>query len=215
MGKPRRSKPSSPADIQARAALARQEAARQRHTPGEWGVSPELLRLETANDVTIVQDKARRGQILRAQRSDAFTLLHTGGGLTDAQKGAADRYVREHVERIGVRTDDGPDPGVRIHQAGAAELVTQRMVDAGARIEAVNRAMGRADVQLLKALVGPLVAGEVRVWRVLVQGVTGETERHAQAAAVRRACENLALAWEEVDREERRNGRPYLVAANG
>jgi hypothetical protein len=40
-------------------------------------------------------------------------------------------------------------------------------------------------------------------WRQVVVIFSGETERHAQGAAVRAACDNLAMAYREIDHAPR------------
>ncbi len=81
--------------------------------------------------------------------------------------------------------------------------VTQRMIDAGNRIIEAHGEIGRASAKLLQALVEPILRGEIRVWRVVVKQATDETERHAQAARVRQACEDLQLAYQAIDEAER------------
>jgi hypothetical protein len=79
--------------------------------------------------------------------------------------------------------------------------VTAQMIDAGARLAAVHRRVGRVTAAMLTELVEPLVVlGQVRVWREAVRRVTGEAERHAQAALVRNALSDLHFAYEAFDK---------------
>lgn len=181
-----------------------------RNRPGEWGgPTVDQLKLETANDIDVRDNRGRR---VYERRSDAFQVLHSSGGLSLAEFTASQRYWAAWVTRAGA--GDPPPAGSEVIDGarGSAELVTGRMIQAGREIELAHQLVGRADARLLAGLVEPLVMrGEIRVWRVLVQQLTGETERHAQAARVRGACQNLVLAWPEVDRKLRE--KPRLPAA--
>lgn len=206
MGRRNRASPSDPQAILLKRAKERQEERLRARSPAEWGVSAEILTLPTAYDVTAVVGPRER--ILHARRSDAFTLLHQAkrygldgaleSGISDGQHRASQRYVADWCERAGVRTAEPTLAPTDVQTDGQG--ATQRMIDAGRRIDAVHARVGRASARLLRALVEPMVmGGEIRVWRELARGVTGETERHAQAASVRMACENLRLAYEEID----------------
>jgi hypothetical protein len=198
---PRRSKrrgPSTPEEIAARAALRRGQIAAAeregRRNPAMWGIAQKLAKTPANEDMEIVLGHA--GKVKAARRSDAFTLVDMSG----EQRAAARRYERDWMIRAGVRIDDPPmvvesSPGLAPGQA-----TTQRMIDAGHRIEDVHREVGRLDAKLLIHLMESVVMrGEVRVWRVLVQQATGETDRHVQGARVRQACENLRLAYEALE----------------
>lgn len=205
----KRTRPSSPAEILARNALRRGEQAanerRSRRDPARWGL-PEGLQLLPANeDLSVVNDPHRKGRILRARRSDAFSLV----SMSEEQERAAARYFRDWMERVGVNVDGEErmqDLSKIDNSPGLApgQHHNQRMLDAAGRVAEAHAEVGRASARLLEALVEPLaMRGEIRVWRVVVKVVTGETERHAQAARVRQACEDLHLAYEAVDARER------------
>jgi len=185
--------------------------------PSTFGVNPQVDKLETGQDVTVVRENKKRGAaILHAKRSDAFSLI----SLSDAQASAAKRYTRDWMIRAGIQVDEI----VRVVVDNAPGLtpgqhVSQRMIDAGRRIEQLHGLVGPAAARLLSGLVEPLVMhGEVRVWRVLVQQITGETERHAQAAAVRMAVQSAVLCYPAIDQAEdelkarRRALRPRYAA---
>jgi len=190
--------------IMARAAerrAAEREAAKR---PETWGINPGLARLATSSDVEVIADPNRRGRIRNARRSDAFSLLFEAGGLSEEQHRASQRYWNDWVLRSGAGTGSGDFARERVDGLQVDEAaIRQRMMDAGNRIVDAHDEIGRGSAMLLTALVEPLaMRGEVRVWREQVRAATGETERHAQAAAVRAACENLRLGYEAIDRRD-------------
>jgi hypothetical protein len=216
MGRSRRRGPSDPAEISRLNALKRGMAAaaerQARKTPEAWGVSAEILHLPTSGDVSLV--RGARDRVIAANRSDPFDLLHAAGGLTDQQHAAARRLFRDWCLRAGVRDKDRQvleriDGGRRDPSA----MVTDAMVDAGRRIACAMKGdtarsicgIGPVNAKLLEALISPMVdEGRIIAWRGVVQRVTGETERHAQGAVVRQACENLAQHHEDYDAFHRR-----------
>jgi hypothetical protein len=176
------------------AAVAAAGAARD---PGTWGLSADIIALPSAADVKVRQ--VSRGRPASARRQDVFGHLRSCGSLDVVQYVAINRYCEDRARALGVRTRDAPldaPPGC----GGAGDIVSVGMIDAGRRVAEVERAIGRLNVQLIRALVDPMMAGEVRVWRELVRHVTRETERHAQATAVRVAVENLRLEYEAIDK---------------
>ncbi|HWF01575.1 MAG TPA: hypothetical protein VG248_17365 [Caulobacteraceae bacterium] len=194
-----RRRPADPQVVAERNAEARAAERERARDPERWGLSAEIKQLPTSADVTVVQ--GARGRVLRARRQDTFRHLLTTGSLNTAQYWATERYLGAVCASQGVRTHDTLQLTV-IDGGGAADLVTQRMIDAGALLVRLRNKIGRADMILLEALVRPMLAGDIRVWRVLVKQVTGETERHCQAGSIRRMAENLRLAWEEIDEED-------------
>ncbi len=140
---------------------------------------------------------------IHAKRLDPFEALHRRGGLSVVQHQAAVRLFRDWCQSVGVRTDD-PRELLELRRSadlGPSDLVNCRMIDAGARFETALAAVGPATAEVLRALVAPAVmCGSVLVWRAVVERVTGETHTHAQASVVRRACEDLRLAYDRVDR---------------
>ncbi|MHB8287465.1 MAG: hypothetical protein ACYDD1_22710, partial [Caulobacteraceae bacterium] len=135
-----------------------------------------------------------------ANRLDPFDALHRAGGLSHGQHQAAKRLFKDWCERIGIRTEDPRPLLQKIDQPGSRDLVTVAMVDAGRRFDTALSLVGRADVTVLSALIQPSVmCGTTHDWRGEVQRVTGEAERHCQGSIVRQACENLRLAYAEMD----------------
>ena len=202
----RRRKPSDPQAIALRKAEQLAMDRQSARNPSNWGVDPDIKRLPTSSQVRVV--RGTRARIVHARRLDAFDSLHAKGGLTDAQHQAAQRLIRDWAEMLGVGGAPANDNLGAIDSQGSAELVTQRMIDARARIfgsPATEARPGRLGVMqhvgphvgaLLAALVEPIVLeGMLTWWRGQVQRVTGETEAHAQGAVVRMACEALRLAY--------------------
>jgi hypothetical protein len=216
----RRGKPTDPAVIAARSAARRAERAAAEalaaRNPANWGVAPELIHLESANDVDIV--RGARGRIISARRrSDAFELLRQAGGLTVPQHQASERYYKDWLASAGIQSRDTLNLD-RI-DGGRHDGISQGAIDAGKRLAEAHGRVGPAVARLMAGLVEPWVMrGEIRVWRVVVQQLTGETERHSQAGQVRLACENLRLAYDEIDKDRARRERirrPVLVSMDG
>ncbi len=192
-----RNRPSSPQEIAARRAEARADAAaedrRVSRTPGEWGISADIVALPSSCDVDVIA--GNRGRLIHAKRSDPFDLLHSGGGLSDHQHMAARRLFRDWCLRAGVR-DHERRVMEKVDETARIGLVNDAMIDAAKRIEAALSSIGIENSRILRALIAPMVdSGAVIVWRGTVQRITGETERHAQGSVVRRACENLRLHY--------------------
>ncbi len=148
---------------------------------------------------------------VHVKRLDPFEALHRRGGLSAVQHHAAVRLFRDWCQSVGVRTDD-PRVLLDLHRSaayGPSDLVNCRMIDASTRFEAALAAVGPATAEVLRALVTPAVmCGSVSVWRSVIERVTGETHTHAQASVVRRACEDLRLAYERRDRAFREKATP-------
>lgn len=188
----------------AKARAAHADRLRDRD-PGEWGISAEILHLPTSGDVSA--GMANRRQVAWARRSNAFDLLHQAkkydsdgrlvAGISDLQLKAAERYVGDWMQRMGVGW--ACEIRERVDEGGGDKGRTDLMVEAGQRLDEAHRALGRMSVVVLRALVEPMMAGEVRLWRELVRAATGEADRTAQATVVRTACEDLRLAYDEID----------------
>jgi hypothetical protein len=169
-------------------------------SPERWGVAGEALALPAQADVEALRDA--RGQVTRAHRVDAFERLHDRGALGAELLAAVRRLERDIGERAGLFRA-GLDL-VKVDAQAKAEGATQRMLAAGARAEAVLAACGPRSARLLRALIEPaLLAGRTVDWRETVARETGEANPHAQAAALRAACDNLLLAYRDIDRTGR------------
>ena len=193
----RRPRPVSPEEIALRAAERRAVERSAGRKPENFGVSGDVRRFDPSGGVHLVR---REKKVVAAQRRDPFDLLLAGGGLSVDQHKAARRLLKDCCDRMGVQTEDArPWSGAADKvdgRTGAPELVTDAMLSAASRVTAALIQVGPASARLLRALLAPLLsAGHIEDWRAVVQSATGETERHAQAAVVRMACEGLRLHY--------------------
>ena len=197
-------RPFDPATASASARLVRLAAAEAdaRLTacaPEAWGVAEAPLALTANREVTAVRDA--RGRVAHAHRTDVFETLHARGGLSDGQLAAARRLEQDVGLRAGLFR---PASLVLVDSQGCAEGASQRMVDAGRRVDAALGRLGARQAALLRALVEPpMQQGRLVVWREAVRHATGETTPHGQAALVRAACDDLMSAYQTVDRKLR------------
>jgi hypothetical protein len=202
----RRRKPADPQAILVKRARERHAERLRERDPGAWGVSAEILALPTSKDVTARIGERKR--IIHAKRSNAFERLDQArrfdeagnltGGISEAQHRASERYIKDWSERFGVDTAlDAPGP---VDHQNDGQGRVQRMIDAGRRIDETHARIGPIAARLLTTIAESMVvAGEIRVWQVLVKAATGETEAHAQGAMVRMACEALKIAYGQID----------------
>lgn len=191
--------PSDPMEIARQRALDRASA----REPATWGLDARQMDLEVNLDVAAATDQA--GRVVRARRQDVFDLMSTRGRLSAAAVASVRRLQDDiaclHRTATGglayaPRVDRSPDP------AGFSEARRR----AGARIESVLSLAGPASARLLGALCEPdVVLGRPADWRDVVRRETGESLSDAQSAMLRMACENLAGAYELVDRRRGRD----------
>ena len=88
----------------------------------------------------------------RAHCSDVFDRLLSRQALSPAAHQAIRRLEADMTERRG-EGDRGES--MKVDGSGSRELVTQRMVDAGARVEAAFSQVGLRDAKLLRELLQP------------------------------------------------------------
>lgn len=156
-----------------------------------------------AQGVRVVHDNEYR--IIAAHRLDVFSLLHSRKGaegkpaLTDQQLQAARRLENLIAIAYGHERPEISMDRVDKAQATASEQITQAMIDASGLLKLVLGKCGRRDAELLCALMSGANARLGSGWRQTVERVTGEANDKAQAAVVRSACENLGLAWRDID----------------
>jgi hypothetical protein len=229
MGRNRRRGPSDPQAIRAANALKRGMAAaaerQARKDPALWGISAEIIQLTTSANLDVAT--GHRGRILSARRNDPFDALYSRKGLSVGQHSAARRLFRDWCARAGVRDSaEAPKLVERIDggRRDPSSMVSDAMVDAGRRIAAVLKGdarlplsgVGPLNAALLEALISPYIDEDrtAVVWWWHVQRVTGENEKHAQAAAVRLACESLRLVYDDYDAilRRRREQKPTSAA---
>lgn len=180
--------------------MARRRAAElaSGRDPATWGLDTDRLGLSTNKDVDTITDQA--GRVVRARRQDIFDLMRGRGRLSPVAVNAVRRLQGDiaclHRTATGSmaftpRVDCSP------HTEGFSE--TRRR--AGARIESVLSLAGPANARLLGALCElEVVHGRATDWRAVVKRETGEGLSDAQGAILRMACENLAGAYDMVDR---------------
>ena len=139
-----------------------------------------------------------------AQRTDVFDRLLARQALSQTAHQAIRRLDADMTDRRG---EGERGAGQKVDSSGSRDLVTQRMIDVGSRVEAVLELVGRRDRYLLHELLKPrqgLVGAGVERWRQVVVVMTGEQRPDVQAGVVRSACENLVLAFREIDQRPRR-----------
>jgi hypothetical protein len=200
----KRTQPTNPAALAAERLRRLEEAADAARAddahPDRWGVAADQLALERHADVAATRDA--RGRIAHAHRADVFERMHERGSLSPAQLVAVRRLERDMGVRQGAYW--APVDLLRVDKSTRPEGATERMLEAGARVEAVLAASGARSALLLRALLEPTVyRGESALWREAVRLHTGEDNLVAQAAVVRAACDNLQLAYQDLDRAGR------------
>lgn len=181
-----------------KAALAVQAERAEALDPARWGVAGEHLALPAQADVAARRDG--RGRVAHAHRTDVFERLHARGGLSDTELAAARRLGRDMALRAGLLRP--PSDLVKVDAQARTDGATQRMLEAGRRVDMALAACGPGSARLLRAVLEPAAAtaSPAGDWRAAVARETGETHPHAQAARLRAACENLALAYRALDR---------------
>lgn len=182
---------------------ARAKTKAEQARPETWGLAPDALALPANQAVAAVRDG--RGRVVAAYRADVFDILHGRGGLSEIELTAARRLEADMAQRVGLFRPD--HLYVLIDDQGAVEGATQRMIEAGRRVEQALAVVGPRQALLLRSLVEPAILhGRVVDWRAVVARETGEANPHVQAAMVRSACDNLVLAYQAIDNPARRRG---------
>lgn len=138
---------------------------------------------------------AERDHDASARRLDAFEALKDGmvkGAYDAARRLEKDITIArgEHDRGRNLDRVDNDKPTDR----------TDAMIAARVRVELALGGVGQRDAWLLSELIAPSVqtALMAMTWRATIAYVTGEENPHAQAAAVRGACANLAAAYEKM-----------------
>lgn len=207
-GRRRGARPADPIAI----ALRRAEARAREAKPETWGLDGGALRLPANQAVSLARDAA--GRTVRARRQDVFDSL-AGRGRLGPEALAAVRRLQADIaslHRTGLgcsdwrpKVDGGADP----------QQFVEAQLRAGRRLEAALSRSGAASARLLMALCEPEAAlGQAAPWRDVVARIAGESLPDAQGALVRMACENLAAAYDALDRERRRE-RVAAAAGSG
>ena len=196
----------TPAQIAAELERARerraQEAAEQRSAakdPKKWGIDMQELERQGVEVTASV-----RGGQAAAHRKDIFSRMLDGRLLSVAAFDAIRRLEADTTER---RPPSGGSTGERVSSSGAKDVLSQRMLEAGRRVDAALGLIGRRDAAFLRELLEPHqveLGPPAERWRQVVRVMLGETQANAQAAALRSAVENLAWAYRELDNMPRR-----------
>lgn len=177
MAKPKRKTPFDPA-AQARQALERQDR------------ESEIKRLE-GQGVVVNLDQGRR--IVSAYRSNVFKILLEARTITQNHHNAAHTLMTDWAEWKGL---DGK-PGGPGGGSGAAELVSDRMINAGRRVTSTLSQVGPMDRDLLVAfMVATVEEDRPMAWRGIVQRETGVIQSVRQSQMVVAALENLRRVYE-------------------
>lgn len=173
-------KPKTPEQI------AADKLARRQADFEAVNLQPEAAGLE--RNANIEARHAQREKIDGARRADAFDALKPG-----MAPGAYDAVRRLEMD-MAIRRGEGDKgrPMMRVDGGGSDGL--DKRLAAGDRIKAALGGIGDRDAWLLVELIEKQLMQVP--WREVVFRVTGETHDHAQGAAVRSACANLAASYD-------------------
>lgn len=205
MARKRRSvHPSDPTDIARRRAVEREKQRLIARDPAQWGFDAQALALPANEGVSMVSGGV--GGNGRVRRQDVFDLFLGRGKLSVGGHGAV-RRLQGDVAILHRSIAGGSDYSPRVDRTRTPDGFTDQRLRAGRRIEAVLALAGPASARLLGVLCELDVAlGRPGNWRDQVSRVTGETLADAQGAILRAACENLAGAYDMVDRGRGNSG---------
>lgn len=153
----------------------------------------EIDRLKAQDGVTVNTDE-RTGRLVGARRLDCFALLLRGREEDHGAVTWLDTLLRT---ASGENTPERQPDYIRASCEGApGQNVTDAMIDAGEMLVVVAEALAPRDARMLFGLLQPDASLMTR-WRPLVERCTGETNAHAQGAAVRSAC--ASLLWVQAN----------------
>lgn len=186
-------RPSDPMEIARRRAEARD--------PATWGLNAAALNLPANGGVDRRGDLA--GRTTRARRADVFDLFLGRRSLSQGGHDAV-RRLQEDLAILHRTLAGGGDVAPRVDRSRDPETFSQRRRRAGERIAATLALAGAASARLIGALCeAEVVSGRPADWRAVVARETGERLADAQGALLRMACENLAGAYQALDRRRR------------
>ena len=170
----KRRKPTDPQEI------ARQRAERA-------ATDTEIGRLRKQGAV-VKLDRSRR--IVSAYRASPFVKLRDTDTITQAQAAAAERLCKDWAQWKGL--DGRPERSeIVADMTTTAEIITDRMLQAGRRVRWVLERVGPLDRDLLAALVGAAVEEDRPIpWRDIVRRVCGVTQSVRQSQMVVAGLEN-------------------------
>lgn len=148
-------------------------------------LQPEAANLPKSQDIEV--RRTDRQTVAGARRTDAFDLLRDS-----MDRGAYDAARRLEADMRQRRGEADKGRALSRCSSNLTDPMDAKL-KAGDRVDAALKRVGDRDAWLLTELIYPTIPRET--WRDTVAHVTGETNASAQAAAVRAACANLALAY--------------------
>ena len=155
------------------------------------------VRLDAQGDVRVKKNPAGAASE-GTQRMDVFAMLHQRRSLTDAQEAAVRRL--EGDMHIAAGAEGDLEVKEFVQGGGSQERVTQRMIDAGARVAEILHALRSWEVRLFSDLLSPTEQRSALTrWRDVVTRVTGAANPSKQAERVVVACEALTDAYAAID----------------
>lgn len=154
----------------------------------------EIARLQSQG-ATVSTD--RTGRVISARRSNVFSLLLARGTITQNQHDAAYRLAQDWATWKGLdgkgERSEFVDGG-----SGAAELVTDRMIQAGRRVGSALETLGVVHGSILCSfMIATVEEDRPMMWRGIVERVLGITVRDRQTMAVQDALEALRGIYEQ------------------
>lgn len=198
----RRGKPSDPIDAAAKLAKQRLDRMRNHAAEGldaieaEYGqepIDPQRRALLEAKGVEIATD--HRGRVTRSTKVDVWAQMRAQRALNEKCYNAIRQLEADMTERAGF---GGAGFNLeKTDRSGDAAKITDRMVDAGARVEDVLKLVGPPLSRILQALVGP--DAEEGDWRAVVERITGEKNPQSQSASLRLAAQSVADVYPQVE----------------
>lgn len=175
-------------------------AAAARHANERADREAEIQRLINMG-ATVTVDPARR--VVSAFRSNFANLLLARKTITQNQHDAAYRLSVDWATWKGLDGKADSFGEIVDGGSGCAELVTQRMIEAGKEVARTLAQLLPVDRRLMEAfMVATVEEDRPMVWRGLVLRVTGATAREAQTRLVVQALESLRCVY-EAPRERR------------
>lgn len=153
----------------------------------ECAFNLEAFKLPLNSDVK--QEKADRRHVERAVRLDVFSMLKQRKdadgvpGLETSHYESVRRLEADYHTAAGAK---GVSEAERVSGGGSSEQVTQRMIDASARVQIITNYMPTHHAALAPLLLDPVSNGAlISRWRGHVQRICGITDKQGQADTVR------------------------------
>lgn len=154
----------------------------------------EIIRLERQGAVVNLDPRTQR--MVSAYRSNVFTVLLKAQTIHQGHYNAAQTLIEDWAEWKGL--DGKPGQGEFVDGgSGCPELITDRMIIAGKRVNRTLDQVGPMDRDLLSAfMVATVEEDRPMAWRGIVQKITAIDQRDRQSTLVVSALENLRRVME-------------------